>query len=237
MLGKDVSVIRPVWSEKTDAQNPRRFEQPKHIRALLAAAGHAQNLAISVMDSQTRIESVNAALARETRITISQHIGKTSREVVGDLAGQIEPTYEKVLRTGKPASVCLAGHVRDTPEFEYWMDYCFPILDQSGRVEQLGLFGVNVTAEKASIELFDALALDSRFLSIYTSRLAEGLDEAVEGYYRRLKMSFENLSCPFTETARKADHFRRSLERLDGEICLMRELVTTMIAQLPIPKC
>jgi hypothetical protein len=48
------------------------------------------------MDSQTWFKAVNAALARET------HSEKTTREVVGDVAGWMEPAYEKVLRTGKP---------------------------------------------------------------------------------------------------------------------------------------
>ena len=176
MYGKDLPEPGPACPQPLGDRDPHRFEQPDYIKALLAAAVHACNLGITLLDAQTRFESVNAALARETQASVDQHIGKTSREIVGDLATQIEPTYEKVLRTGKPASVWLVGQVRDTPETGYWFDHCFPILDKSQRVQQLGLFVVNVTPEKASAEIFNALATYSKFLSSPAPRILEGFD-------------------------------------------------------------
>ncbi len=107
-------------------RDTHRFAQPDYVKALLAGGVHAFNLGITLLDSQTRFQSVNAALARETQASVDQHIGKTSREIVGDLATQIEPTYEKVLRTGKPASVQLVGQVRDTPASGYWFGLLLP---------------------------------------------------------------------------------------------------------------
>ena len=231
------NVPGPAWPEQKLGGDPRRFEQPDYIKALFAAGMRASHLGISVLDSQTRFESVNSALAHETRTSADQHIGKTSREIVGDLATQIEPTYEKVLRTGKPASVWLTGHVRDTAETGYWLDYCFPIVDRSERVRQLGLFVVNVTAEKASSEIFNALARDSKFLSVQSSRLIARVDEAVRAYHSSLRESFKELSCPSTEAARKVDGFRFSMQQLDRQIHVMRELIYTVIAQFPIPAC
>lgn len=237
MSGNNISALRLVRPEHIDAQNPLRFEQPEYIKGLFTAASRAVHLGITVLDAQTRFESVNAALAYETRVTVDQHIGKTSHEIVGDLAAQIEPTYEKVFRTGMPASVWLAGHVRDTLEFGHWFDYCFPICDKSGRVQQLGVFVLNVTAEKESKEIFDALAFDSKFLRVDYSGLLQGLDEAIQGYHVSMRRSFQELSSPSTESARKADHFRSRLEQLDNEVSLIRELIFTVIARLPIPTC
>lgn len=221
----------------TGARDPHRFEQPDYIRALLAAASRSVHLGISVMDAQTRFESVNAALARETRAPVDQHIGKTTREIVGDIARQIEPTYEKVLRTGTPAYVWTAGRVRDTLEFGYWFDYCFPIFDQSARVQQLGLLVLNVTAEKAITEIFDALTLDSKFLSMYPSGMLQALDEAIRRYHAVMRRSFEELSSPNLEGPRKAAHFQSSLQQLDVSVRLMRDVITAAIAQFPIPRC
>ena len=237
MSEENVSALRLVRPVQIDVQNAPRFEQPEYIKALFTAASRAVHLGVTVLDSQTRIESLNAALAHETRVTLDQHIGKTSYEIVGDLAAQVQPTYEKVLRTGKPASVFLAGHVRDTVEFGHWFDYCFPICDQSGRVQQLGVFVLNVTAEKESKEIVDALAFDSNFLRLDYSRLLQGLDEAIQGYHLSMKRSFHELSSPATESARKADHFRSRLEQIDNEVSLIRELIFTVIARLPIPTC
>jgi hypothetical protein len=237
MSGKDLPDLGSAWPHAMGDRDPHRFEQPDYIKALLAASVHALNLGITLLDAQTRFESVNAALARETQASVDQHIGKTSREIVGDLATQVEPTYEKVLRTGKPASVLLVGQVRDTPETGYWFDYCFPILDKSQRVQQLGLFVVNVTLEKASAEIFNALATNSKFLSSQAPGLIEKFDESVRVYHSRLKKSLKELACPSTEAARKVDGFRVSMERLDSDIGLMRELIYAVLDQLPIPKC
>jgi hypothetical protein len=214
--------------------NPLEFKQLDNMTALLAAGVHASNLGICLLDSQTRFESVNAALAHETRASVEHHVGKSSREIVGDLATQIEPTYEKVLRTGNPVSVTLVGRVRDTRETGYWLDYCFPIFDKSQRVQQLGLLVVNVTAERASTEILNALP---KALMPQNSGLLETLDESISAYYCRLVKSLEALSCSSTEAARRADGFRLSLEQLDDDIRLMRELIYAVIAKLQILEC
>jgi hypothetical protein len=219
------------------SQNPKRFEDPRYFKRLFAAGTRASSLGLAVMDSQTRFEAVNASLAHETRAGTDHHIGRTSREIVGDLAKQIEPTYEQVIRTGRPASVMLTGHVRDTPEFGYWLDHCFPITDTSGRVQKLGLFVVNITAEKSAIEIFDALATDSKRQLAETAGLLSRFEEAIKGYHFSLMEAFHELSCPVTESGRKAHRFRTSIQRLDQEISDMRELVYAVIRQFSIPRC
>jgi hypothetical protein len=218
-------------------KEPRRFDCPEYVKALFAAGERAAHLGICLLDSQTRFDWVNAALAKETRANVDQHIGKTSREIVGDLATQIEPIYEEVLRTGKPASVWLAGHVRDTIEAGHWLDYCFPILGSSQRVQQLGLFVVNVTAEKESAAIFKALAGSLPFAVDHCAQLLRGLDEAVHGYYLGLEMSFLELSRHSADNARNVDHFRSKLQGLDSEIRLIRELVYAVIDRFRIHAC
>jgi PAS fold len=231
-----VSLIKAVWSEKTGAKDLSRVEHPGCVEALLAAGSRALHLGIGLMDSQARFESVNAALTRETRLTADEHLGKTPREIVGQLAAQIEPIYEKVLRTGKPSPAWLAGHVRDGVEYGHWFDYCFPIFDSSHRVQELGVFVVNVTAEKESAAIFDALPT-SRFTPVSSSDLLLRLDEAIQGYYLGLELTFEELSRPSMEAARRVDHFHTKLQRLDDEIRLVRELVYAVLAQFRIPSC
>jgi hypothetical protein len=93
-------------------RNPRRFEHLDYMKELLIAGVRASNLGIILLDSQTRWDSLNAAIARETRIPMEEHLGKSTREIVGDISRQIGPTYEKVLRTGKPGSAWIVGHVQ-----------------------------------------------------------------------------------------------------------------------------
>jgi hypothetical protein len=231
-----VSLAKSGWPEKIGARNRIGLARPGCVEALFAASSHASHLGVSLMDSESRCESVNAALTRETRLTVAEHLGKTPREIVGQLAAQIEPLYEKVLNTGKPSSIWLAGHVRDSVEYGHWFNYCFPIFDGANRVQQLGVFVVNVTAEKESAAIFGALP-QSRFIPASSSELLLRLDEAVQGYYLGLELSLAELACSSTEVARKVDHFHTKLQRLDDEIRLVRELVYAVLAQFRIPSC
>lgn len=217
--------------------NLHRFEIDDRLQRLLNAGVCASSLGVAVLDSQTRFESVNDALARETRAEADQHIGKTSREVVGDLAKQIEPTYEKVLRTRKALSVFVKGKVRDTPEFGYWSSYCFPIIGRSGLVQKLGLFVVNTTAEEAAIEIIGTLTTDSKRQLAGRLGLLTKFNESIRHYRLFLRKSFQDLACHFTETCRKADPFHSSVEHLDYEIDGMRELIYSVISQFSVPRC
>src|ERR1700728_3906819 len=91
--------LKAPLSKKVAPKDPARLNCPEHVRALFAAGERATHTGICLLDAQTRFDWVNAALAKETQATIDQHIGKTSREIVGELATQIEPTYERVLAT------------------------------------------------------------------------------------------------------------------------------------------
>ena len=226
----------PGW-ERARFTGPRTSEAEGYIKRLIAAGSRASTLGIAVLDSQTRFQLVNTALSRETRATLDEHVGKTSSEIVGELARQIEPTYENVLRTGKPDSVLLTGNVRDTPEFGYWFDYCFPIFGRAQRVQQLGLFVVNVTAEKATREILDTLTIDPKQLQAAGVGILETFDKAIWNYHSAVCHSLEQLASPFTEPARKAENFRSSIELIDIEISEMRELIYALVSQLSIPKC
>ena len=217
--------------------NSRTFERPDFIKRLILAGTQASAVGIAILDSQTRFESVNAALSCETRLSINRHIGRTSSEVVGELARQIEPAYENVLRTGKPESVLLTGHVRDTREHGYWLDYCFPIFGRPGGVQQLGLFVVNITAERASRELLDTITFDPKMLRAQSAGIVARFDESIRQFHTSLTMSFEELADPSLERARKVDHFRSSIQKLDDDVSTMRELIYTFISHLAIPRC
>lgn len=235
-MSKVVSNLRPAGWKGMQSGNFRCFDQT-HVRHLLAAGTQASTLGIAILDRQTRFEFVNAALSRETRATVDSHYGKTSSEIVGELAGQIEPAYENVMRSGKAESVLLRGHVRETPEYGYWLDHCFPIFDHTGRVQQLGLFVVNVTAEKATREILSTLTTDPKLLGAEAAGILEKFDEAIGLFHCSLRISLEELACPFTEASRKIDRFRSSMQRLDDDITEMRELIYACISQFSIPAC
>jgi hypothetical protein len=217
--------------------DPRTFEEPDYLRRLVAAGARASSVGIAVLDSQTRFEAVNASMSREMRSAPNDHIGRTPYEVVGDIVLPAEKVCERVLSFGQPESLLIKGRVRNTPEFGYWLNHYFPIKGSSGRVGQIGVFGVNVTAEKAAAEIFGTLATSPMLLMAEGAGLLDKFDESVRHYHHSLEASFEELACPFTESSRKVDRFRSSVVRLDEEICIMRELIYAVIAHFVPSVC
>jgi hypothetical protein len=224
-------------SNREGNSNPRRFGQTDLLKKLFVAGARASSLGIAVLDSQSRFEAVNSSMSRDMRIGPNDHIGRTSHELLGDIVLPTEKVHERVLGLGQPESLLLKGRVRNTPEFGYWLNHYFPIKNSSGRVQQLGVFGVNVTAEQASLELFETLATNPKVRMAQASGILDKFEESIRHYHRFLKESFAELACPFTETPRKVDRFRSSVVRLDEEICLMRELIYTVISQFSIAEC
>lgn len=223
--------------EPREPIDPHRYNQPHNLKRLFAAGARASSLGIAVLDSQTRFQSINASLAGEMRIGPYDHAGRTSCELVGDVARPMERVHEMVLTLGHSQSLMVSGRVRDTAEFGYWLNHCFPIVDGSGRVQQLGLFVVNVTAEKASSDIFDALVTDSKSRMADAAGLLNKFDEAIKHYHRSLREAFEALGSPFSATPSKVEHFGASIKRLDEEINAMHELIYAVHAHFSIPEC
>jgi hypothetical protein len=157
--------------------------------------------------------------------------------LVGDLVLPTEKVHERVLRLGQRESLLIKGRVRNTPEFGYWLNHYFPIKDSSGRVQQVGVFGVNVTPEKTAEEIFGTFPTNATLQMAEAAGLLDKFDESIRHYHRSLEASFAELACPFTETPRKVDRFRSSVVRLDEEICIMRELIYTVVSQFSIAEC
>ncbi len=223
--------------QKTTSGDPRSVRERSHVRQLLVAGTRASSLGIAVLDSQTRLESVNASLAREMRIEPCAHLGKTVCEVVGSVALPMEPLHERVLSLARPESLLVHGRVRETPELGYWLNHCFPIVDSSLRVQQLGLLVVNVTAEKISAQIFESLATNSKYAMANASGLINKFDEAIAHYHRSLQESFEQLGCSFISTDRRVECFNSSITRLDSEISTMRDLIFEVLSHFSIPQC
>ena len=216
---------------------PQPFGGPAHAKQLFEACARASTLGFAILDSDFRFQVVNESLARETQAPVDRHIGRTSFEVVGQLAEQIQGTYEHVFDTGQPSSVLLVGHVRDNPETGQWLDYCFPIRDKAGRVQQLGLFVLDVTAEHGVADILHALAGNpARCNQDYLSLISE-FDCALVEYREELVTSMTQLVQDCAELARTAALMSASVGRLDRQIRRMRALVDAVIADLSLASC
>jgi PAS domain-containing protein len=74
-------------------------DQAQVFDELLAA--YASTAGIAILDSEYRYLWVNQRLAALNGVQASEHLGKTVREVIGQIADEIEPYLQRVFSTGR----------------------------------------------------------------------------------------------------------------------------------------
>ena len=108
---------------------------------------------ICFVDLDFRIQLINSVFAKFNDAKSSDQVGKTVEQLVPDLWPQLEPAYQRVLRTGQP--LVLGPAVSDTASTpgmtRYWLTSVFPVR-ANGRITGLGVLGVDVTDRQALAE-------------------------------------------------------------------------------------
>lgn len=125
------------------------------IRALLeseqflTAYDRASRTGLGIVDREFRYVKVNETLAEMNGLPAPAHFGKTLREVLGDCAGLIEPTFERVLATEEPVCDIEISFVLPTrTETGHWLMHSVPLRDETGNVSHIGAIIVEVTEKK-----------------------------------------------------------------------------------------
>jgi two-component system sensor histidine kinase/response regulator len=124
--------------------------------AQLNAYFNASPAGMGMVDRQMRYLKVNQRLADITGVPISEHLGKTIREIVPQLVDILEPLYQEVFTTGKPLlNFELSGETEARPgELRDWQVSYFPLTDGEGKPEAVGTVVTEITAQKrAEVEL------------------------------------------------------------------------------------
>jgi PAS domain S-box-containing protein len=110
---------------------------------------------LAVLDTELRYLRINDLLAAKNGIPADQHIGRTVRELVPNIAGSIEPACRELIATGKPRlEVEIAGQTAAQPGVKRtWLHSYFPLKDSNG-----DCIGVNVVVQ----DLTDRKRLEER---------------------------------------------------------------------------
>jgi formate hydrogenlyase transcriptional activator len=135
---------------------PDAFSEPEQ---LLAAFFSASNVGFYILDKDLSYVAVNHALADMNGRPAAAHLGKTLREVLGELADQIEPELQRVLNTGKPVlDLEVSGVLPARGEVEHQLGHYFPIRDGTGQVKQIGVMVVGNTGRRRLEQAITTLA-------------------------------------------------------------------------------
>src|SRR5580693_9609601 len=96
---------------------PDAFSGPEQ---LLAAFFSASNVGFYILDKDLSYVAVNHALADINGRPAAAHLGKTLREVLGELADKIEPDLQRVLNSGKAVmKLEVSGVLPTRPDVEH----------------------------------------------------------------------------------------------------------------------
>ena len=110
---------------------------------------NAPNVGVAICDLQFRFRGINDALAAMNGISAAAHFGHSIHEVLGEVAGKIEPLFRHVLATGEPiVNVHLTGMLPTRTEPGHWIENYFPLKDTRGRVNRLCSMVIEVTEQK-----------------------------------------------------------------------------------------
>ena len=110
------------------------------------------SVGFGILDVQFHFLAVNDMLARINGRPADEHIGKTVRELLGDIAEVVEPYIRSVVATGQPVlnlelSLLRPGHSDPSHLVKHYL----PIKDGSGNVTQIGVIVVE-TPERGAAE-------------------------------------------------------------------------------------
>ena len=133
---------QPPQQENTTAQVLRQAQ----FEAFFAAA----NAGMMILDSQLRYVQINEAMAELNGICVADHIGKSLREMLPELAATLEPILQEIMDTGKPIlDYEVAGETPKQPGImRYWQASYYPLRDENGLVFGVGAIVIEISDRK-----------------------------------------------------------------------------------------
>jgi PAS fold len=185
-------------------------------KSLFAPFFTTSKVGFGICDDQLRYQAVNGALAATNRIPAEAHLGKTVRDVLGEVAGDIEPLFERVLATRRPVLREITGRIPTRPEVVHWIANHFPVKDSAGRVRHLGAIVVEVTEQRTLQESLRVLGEQLLHTKAKEQRrIVRELHTSISGYHTALKNSLRCLVRPISQPADRADLLAQSVKVLE----------------------
>jgi PAS domain S-box-containing protein len=102
-------------------------------------------IGLAFLTPDCRYLQINRRLTEICGISVAGHIGRSVRDTVPQIAGQVEHLVQTILRTGEPiVGVEVKGQRPDGGNADrVWITYWYPLKDEAGSI-----LGVNVAAEE-----------------------------------------------------------------------------------------
>ena len=138
-------------NESYAVRSPIPFAFPEALtepEKLLAGYFGSSNVGLAVLDPQFRYLAINNALAEINGVPARDHLGRTTRDILGDLADTVEVEMQRAISTQEPVSLEVSAVLPSRTEIGYWMVHYVPISNSAGVVTRVGAVVVEITAQK-----------------------------------------------------------------------------------------
>lgn len=175
------AAIRDITQHKRlEASLRASEEQARHRLAEIEAIYQSAPVGLCVLDRDLRWLRLNEQIARINGAPGEAHIGKTPREVLGELGEKVEPLLRRVLETGAPLfNLEIGGATSVQPGVNRcWNNHYVPIKDPQGNVIGISIAAEEITDRKRAEETLRQseerlqLALDAARLGTWDWRLS-----------------------------------------------------------------
>jgi PAS domain S-box-containing protein len=154
------AIVREITKHKRMEEELRESRETavRQLGEIEAIYGNAP-IALCVLDSDLRFVRVNEELAEINGIAADDHLGRPIRDVLPELAPQLEPIFRRVLATGEPVvDLELRGTTAAQPGVERdLLASCYPLRDGS-RVVGINAVVQEITGRKRAEEKLRELA-------------------------------------------------------------------------------
>ena len=144
-------------TERRQAEEDLRLSQALAQSQLLEIEAIYQTapIGLAIIDADLRFQRVNQRLAEMNGLAIEDHIGRTVRDVVPDLADDAEPLLRQVLETGEPLlNLEICGETTAQPGiFRTWNESFYPLKDRAGQIVSVNIVVEEITDRKISEEI------------------------------------------------------------------------------------
>jgi PAS domain S-box-containing protein len=163
----------------TAVDNALLLRRSEESRALLDTLFATAPVGLAYLDAELRYERINDALAAINGRSIEEHLGRDVRDVLGsDVAERLEAIFARVLQTGQPVvDVELGGELPTQPgTLRHWVASYFPVRDQFGDINGLGVVVTDVTENRRAHAVAEAARERLAVLADASQQLAASLD-------------------------------------------------------------
>jgi formate hydrogenlyase transcriptional activator len=116
---------------------------------LLGAYFSASRVGLCILDAGFRYLAINQTLAEMNGLSADAHLGKSVREILGDIAELVEPQLKKIFETRQPVlNLEISFMLPTRTEPGHWIAHCIPLKNAAGEVTQIGAVVVEITELK-----------------------------------------------------------------------------------------